>query len=96
MEDCDDLEEVKVRWPRNDILRNVCFSDLSCVEISYCIMLKDATWLMALPNLQRLEIRGCESMEEIIGVDGGEVSWCPQILMLSQALRVYLYVTYQC
>lgn len=73
---CKDLEEVTLCWTRND-MRNVCFGDLSHVDIIDCKLLKNATLLSTLPNIKELTIMTCESMEEIIGVDGGGASMVP-------------------
>lgn len=74
MHRCEDVEKVTVCCTRNDISRKVCFRDLSRVYIFVCKLLKDVTFLMALPNIRRLEIMGCDSMEDIIGVGGGGAS----------------------
>ncbi|KAL5822506.1 hypothetical protein ACOSQ4_020406 [Xanthoceras sorbifolium] len=64
-------------------MRNVPqFHSLHTVELIHCHKLRDATWLIFVPNLQILKIQHCSDMKEIISV-GDEVR---QMMMMRNIL----------
>ncbi|XP_044485512.1 putative disease resistance protein At4g10780 isoform X2 [Mangifera indica] len=68
IEDCEDLEELKMehlkvlqktREPYN-------FCSLNRVQIVWCSRIRDLTWLVLVPNLKYLFVSHCYELEEII------------------------------
>ncbi|KAJ7951830.1 Disease resistance protein [Quillaja saponaria] len=54
--------------------------NLRTLKVTYCGINHNLTWFVRAPNLQRLEIVGCDSLEEVIGEDFGvgeidQVDW---------------------
>ncbi|XP_010418074.1 PREDICTED: probable disease resistance protein At1g61190 [Camelina sativa] len=45
---------------------NLCFTNLSSVNIIYCHSIKDLTWLLFAPNLVSLLVKNSDKVEEII------------------------------
>ncbi|KAJ4721580.1 Disease resistance protein family [Melia azedarach] len=68
---CEDLEELKIEYTGE--VKNIQVTDgfrsLCHVTIVNCSKLRHMTWLIFAPNLKRISIDQCESMEEIIKSD---------------------------
>ncbi|XP_040943746.1 disease resistance protein SUMM2 [Gossypium hirsutum] len=61
---CMDLKEVKIE--SNIVEGARYFHSLRYVGLTYCKQMMDVSWVIFAPHLEKLLIRGCNSLEEII------------------------------
>ncbi|KAL1118196.1 hypothetical protein V6Z11_D01G017200 [Gossypium hirsutum] len=61
---CMDLKEVKIE--SNIVEGARYFHSFRFVGLTYCKQMRDVSWVIFAPHLEKLLIRGCNSLEEII------------------------------
>ncbi|KAI9160909.1 hypothetical protein LWI28_012705 [Acer negundo] len=72
--DCRDLREVKICFENGERMQRSepnCFRNLQTLEIWWCEILENLTWLIYIPRLRFLDVTECYSLEEIIAWDFG-------------------------
>ncbi|KAJ4718292.1 NBS-LRR type disease resistance protein [Melia azedarach] len=79
--DCEFLEDLEI--PVGEVQRIIriphVFHSLHIVEFSYCLKLRDLTWLIFAPQLKYIHVSRCPNMEEII--KAGKLDEVEQMMM---------------
>ncbi|KAJ9692433.1 hypothetical protein PVL29_011474 [Vitis rotundifolia] len=94
---CDKLKDMKIDVEREGIHNDITlpnkiagkeeyFHTLRFVNIEHCSKLLDLTWLVYAPYLERLYVKDCESIEEVI-CDDSEVCEIKEILDIFSRLK---------